>query len=81
MLQMDKIEIIQNGDVYSCDVGISKDEWLALLKDDNMPIQYKEALVKFYYMPEHRGSCTAVCNTMGGNAQSLNSYIARCGPR
>ena len=76
---MDKIDIIQNGDVYSCDVGISKDEWLALLKDDNMPIQYKEALVKFYYMPEHRGSCTAVCNTMGGNAQSLNSYIARCG--
>ncbi len=76
---MDKIDIIQNGDVYSCDVRISKDEWLALLKDDNMPIQYKEALVKFYYMPEHRGSCTAVCNTMGGNAQSLNSYIARCG--
>lgn len=76
---MEKIEIIQNGDVYSCDVGISKDEWLALLKDDNMPVQYKEALVKFYYMPEHRGSCTAVCNTMGGNAQSLNSYIARCG--
>lgn len=76
---MKKIEIIQNGDVYSCDVGISKDEWLSLLKDDNMPVQYKEALVKFYYMPEHRGSCTAVCNTMGGNAQSLNSYIARCG--
>ena len=76
---MEKIEIIQNGDVYSCDVGISKDEWLALLKDDNMPVQYKEALVKFFYMPEHRGSCTAVCNVMGGNAQSLNSYIAKCG--
>ncbi len=76
---MKKIEIMQNGDVYSCDVGISKDEWLALLKDDNMPVQYKEALVKFFYMPEHHGSCTAVCNTMGGNAQSLNSYIARCG--
>ena len=76
---MDKIDIIQKGDVYSCDIGISKDEWLALLKNDNMPVQYKEALVKFYYMPEHRGSCTAVCNAMGGNAQSLNSYIARCG--
>lgn len=76
---MKKIEIIQNGDVYSCDVGISKDEWLALLKDDNMPVQYKEALVKFFYMPEHHGSCTAVCNTIGGNAQSLNSHIARCG--
>ena len=76
---MDKKEIIQNGDVSSCDIGISKEEWLSLLKDDNMPVQYKEALVKFYYMPEHRGSCTAVCNVMGGNAQSLNSYIARCG--
>ena len=76
---MDKIEIIQNGDVYSCDIGISKEEWLSLLKDDDMPVQYKEALVKFYYMPEQRGSCTAVCNVMGGNPQSLNSYIARCG--
>ena len=76
---LDKIEIIQNGDVSSCDIGISKEEWLSLLKDDNMPVQYKEALVKFYYMPEHRGSCTAVCNVMGGNAQSLNSYIAKCG--
>ena len=76
---MDKIEIIQNGDVYSCDIGISKEEWLSLLKDGNMPIQYKEALVKFYYMPEQRGSCTAVCNAMGGNAQSLNLYIAKCG--
>jgi hypothetical protein len=79
MFQMNKIEIIQKGEVCSCDIGVSKDEWLALLKDDNMPVQYKEALIKFYYMPEHRGSCTAVCNTMGGNTQSLNSYIARCG--
>ena len=76
---MNKIDIIQNGDVYSCEIGISREEWLSLLKDDNMPIQYKEALVKFYYMPEHRGSCTAVSSKMGGNAQSLNSYIARCG--
>ena len=76
---MDKIEIIQNGDVYSCHIGISKEEWLSLLKDGNMPIQYKEALVKFYYMPEQRGSCTAVCNAMGGDAQSLNLYIAKCG--
>lgn len=76
---MDKIDIIQNGDVSSCDIGISREEWLSLLKDTNMPIQYKEALIKFFYMPQHRGSCTAVCNLMGGKAQSLNSYIAKCG--
>ncbi len=76
---MDMIEIIQNGDVYSCDIGISKEEWLELLKDEDMPIQYKEALIKFFYQSGHRGSCTAVCNELGGSPQSLNSYIARCG--
>ena len=35
---MNKIEIIQDGDVYSCDIGISKEEWLDLLKDKSMPV-------------------------------------------
>lgn len=76
---MDKIEIKQNGDVYSCDIGISKEEWLDILKDEAMPVQYKEALLRFFYQPDYRGSCTSVCNELGGNPQSLNSYIAKCG--
>lgn len=76
---MNKIEIIQNGDVYSCDIGISKEEWLDLLKDKSMPVSYKEALLKFFYYPAHRGSCTAVCNEMGGSPQSLNLSISKCG--
>ncbi len=75
----DQIEIIQNGDVYSCDIGINKEEWLDLLKDESMPESYKEALLKFFYYPAHRGSCTAVCNEFGGNAQSLNLSISKCG--
>lgn len=76
---MEKIEIIQTGDVASCDIGVSKEEWLELLKDSAMPIPYKEALIKVFYAPNHRGSCISICNELGGDPQSLNFDIARCG--
>ncbi|MGP1546325.1 MAG: AAA family ATPase [Prevotella intermedia] len=76
---MEKIEIIQTGDVASCDIGVSKEEWLELLKDSAMPIRYKEALIKVFYAPNHRGSCTSICNELGGDPQSLNFDIAKCG--
>lgn len=76
---MEKIEIIQTGDVTSCDIGVSKEEWLELLKDSAMPIRYKEALIKVFYAPNHRGSCTSICNELGGDPQSLNFDIANCG--
>ena len=44
-----------------------------------MPDKYKDALLRFYYMPEHRGTCTTVSNEIGGDAQSLNSYITKIG--
>ena len=76
---MQTIRIQQNGDVYSCDIGISKKEWLELLQDKGMPDEYRDALLRFYYMPGHRGTCTAVSNEIGGDAQSLNSYITKIG--
>lgn len=76
---MEKIEIIQTGEVASCDIGVSKEEWLELLKDSAMPIPYKEALIKVFYAPNHRGSCISICNELGGDPQSLNSYITNCG--
>lgn len=76
---MEKIEVIQEGAVTSCNIGVSKEEWLGLLKDSAMPIKYKEALIKVFYAPEHKGSCISICNKMGGNPQSLNSYINECG--
>lgn len=76
---MQTIRIQQNGDVYSCDIDISKKEWLELLQDEGMPDEYRDALLRFYYMPGHRGTCTAVSNEIGGDAQSLNSYITKIG--
>lgn len=76
---MEIIQVHQNGGVYSCDIGITKEEWFNMLQDDTMPVTYKETLLKFYYYPSHRGSCTAVSNAMGGNPQKLNSYITKVG--
>ena len=76
---MEKIEVIQEGAVTSCNIGVSKEEWLELLKDSATSKHYKEALIKVFYAPQHRGSCISICNKMGGNPQSLNSYITKCG--
>lgn len=62
---MQTIQLQQNGDVYSCDIDISKEEWLELLQDKSMPDEYRDALLRFYYMPGHRGTCTAVSNEIG----------------
>ena len=63
---IETIQVKEIDGVYSCDIGISKEEWLNLLKNTNMPDGYRDALLRFYYMPEHRGSCMAVSNAMGG---------------
>lgn len=76
---METIQVQQHGEVYSCDIGISKEEWLEVLKDDKVPQTYKETVLQFYYYPAHRGSCTAVSNTMGGNAQKINANIREFG--
>ena len=76
---MQNIEIKINGDIYSCDIDISIDEWLKILKSKKMPDSWKETLLKFFYSPGHRGSCKAVANAMGGNPQSLRSNITAFG--
>lgn len=76
---METIRVKEIDGVYSCDIGISKETWLELLKDTNMPDGYRDALLRFYYYPAHRGTCTAVSNMMGGNAQKLNANIRELG--
>jgi len=76
---IETIQVKEIDGVYSCDTGISKEEWLNMLQEQSMPDKYKDALLRFYYMPEHRGTCTTVSNEIGGDAQSLNSYITKIG--
>ena len=78
---METIQVQQHGDVFSCDIGISKEEWLEILQDNGLPDNFKDALLRFYYMPKHRGTCTAASNKMGSNAHALNILITKFGNR
>lgn len=76
---MEKIQVQEQNGVYSCDIGISKEEWLRILQSKDVKQGFVEALLRFYYMPEHRGSCIAVSKRMGGNAYALNLYVSKFG--
>ena len=78
---MRTIQVQNTNGVYSCDIGITKEEWLEILKDTGTSENFKDALLRFYYMPGHRGSCTAVGNKMGGNPRALNILISKFGNR
>ena len=78
---MRTIQVQNTNGVYSCDIGVTKEEWLEILKDTGTSENFKDALLRFYYMPGHRGSCTAVGNKMGGNPRALNILISKFGNR
>ena len=78
-MEIQTIQVQQDADVYSCDIGISKEEWLDILQDEKTPQTYKETVLRFFYYPGHRGTCTAVSNSFGGNAQKLNANIRELG--
>lgn len=76
---MQTIQVQNNYGIYSCDIGISKEEWLEILKDANTRQSFKEALYRFYYMPQHKGTCTAVSSHIGGNSHALNLLVSKFG--
>ncbi len=64
-----------NGE-YSCgDIGISKEEWFELLKD-NEAQQYRDVLFCFLRMPEHAATCSAVAKKNGKNYEHYNAKIS-----
>lgn len=72
---MQTINVTQSNGISSCDINISKEEWLEILEDKATQKEYIETLLRFYYMPEHKGSCTQVSRKQGGNARVLNLYV------
>ncbi len=63
-----------NGE-YSCgDIGISKNEWLQLLKNSEAE-QYRDALFCFLRMPDNAGTCSAVAQKFGGSPKHYNAKI------
>lgn len=55
-------------------------DWESLLSDKyKLWLKYRHALLKFYYSPNHEGSCTDVAQEFNDNASSLNALIMNFG--
>ena len=51
-------------------------DWDSLLSDKyKLWAKYKYALLKFYYSPNHEGSCSDVAQEFNDKASSLNALI------
>lgn len=73
-MQVKKV-ISQNG-AYTCDIGITKEEWKEILSDTTLlNNSYKDALIKFYKEPDHKATCKALGEKYSISAQSLNGTI------
>ena len=63
-----------NGE-YSCgDIGVTTEEWLDLLSDENSK-PYHEALLCFLRQKEHKATCVKVSQVYGKPAQYYNSKV------
>lgn len=49
---MQIIKLIYKDGIYSCNMNITKQEWLKILTDKNTSVEFKESIIHFYYMPE-----------------------------
>lgn len=76
---MQTIQVQKDGDIYHCDIDISKEKWLEILKDESVADNYKDAVVCFYRMPDHKGTCASVGKKFGKKPASLNMNVWQFG--
>ena len=60
---MQTIKIFYKDGIYTCDMNITKQEWLKILKDSNTSVGFKDNIIQFYYMPERNYTYLAVSKT------------------
>jgi 5-methylcytosine-specific restriction enzyme B len=70
-----KTVTLKNGE-YTCDVGISVEEWKNILQDENlMKDNYKDVLAKFFNELNHKSTCKALGEKYNTSPQSFNGTI------
>ena len=63
--------------VLSCDVPISKDQWLDILRDRKVTSsQSMKVLLSFYFMPEHKATCAQCEEEYGLSSANYNIGIS-----
>lgn len=73
---MEEIKIIESPrGTFSCEIGITVEEWESILKNSNITTQnYKEALLDFYGEPGHKATCKELSLKYYDNAKDAQKY-------
>lgn len=83
-MNMEQIKVIVGPEgTYSCNIGVSTEEWQEILANPDVTTSnYKEALMAFYNEPGHKSTCKRLSLKHYGNAkdaQKFNSWITNFG--
>lgn len=65
--------------IYTCDLEISKNDWIEILNDKNLVPEQLDTVLKFYAEPDHKGSCKDVGEKHGIDPKSLNVNMMHFG--
>ena len=66
--------------VLSCDVPITKEQWLDILRNRTVTTaQYLKVLLSFYFMPDHRATCAQCEKEYGLPSGTYNVCISHFG--
>lgn len=61
------------------DTGITKEEWLQLLTDENVvKEEFLKWILRFYREPGHQSSCVKLSKKYKVNSQAINAYMTNC---
>lgn len=65
---------------FSCDIPITKEQWLEILKNKSITTpSLMRILLSFYFMPDHKGSCSQCSEKYKETVNSYNTGISYFG--
>ena len=76
---MKEISINKIDDVYTCDTGITAEQWLEILNSPKLNSTQRDVLIMFYREPGHKACCSKVAKKYMMSTSGLNSYVAHLG--
>lgn len=76
------ISLKNTGDILSCGIPITKEEWLNILRDKTITsTNIMNVLLSFYFMQKHKASCLQCANKYGYSPNFYNSNITNFGKK
>lgn len=77
---MENIELTFKDGVYDCDINITTQEWVDIIKDNKLTkSEYKNILLLFLEEPDHKSTCKELGEKYNINSQQINAMVMNFG--